>query len=293
MMFKKSSEFNEENFYVLDQLINHSAGSLNDEIILFCDYKRSADISFTMKKIHEWLANEKIIIDDDQELNADCFPYKTVDMFAESGINYYSIKHVITEICSQLQVVVSDKKIAEILNGKTMEDLENHFVKVDKIRKAIADNTTMFTRLYETPNSFYGVLPFDGSLILSESYGSPNAFYTPLGKFGITGGGCSNGVVTEDILNKLGIKYTRLSDMKVTKNGCFGGLIQIDEDHLGNVYPPVDKTIALLGGIFGEEYVEMEEVSDNNRHIVRDFSVAHYIFDKIEEKHKLLERRER
>lgn len=293
MRFKKNSEFNEENFYVLDQLINHAAGSLNDKIILFCDYKRSADISFTMKKIHEWLANEKIIIDDDQELNADCFPYKTVDMFAESGINYYSIKHVITEICSQLQVVVSDKKIAEILNGKTMEDLENHFIKVDKLRKSIADVTTMFTRLYETPNSFYGVLPFDGSLILSESYGSPNTFYTPLGEFGITGGGCSNGVVTEDVLKQLGIKYTRLSDMKVTQNGCFGGLIQIDEDQFGNIYPPVDKSLALLGGIFGEEYVQLEDVSDNNRHIVRDFSVAQYIFNKIEEKHHLLERRER
>ena len=88
MYFKKSNKFNEDNFYVLNQLINHADGPLNDKIILFCDYKRSESISLTMKKIQEWLLSEEIIIDDDQELNADCFPYKTIDMFAESGINW-------------------------------------------------------------------------------------------------------------------------------------------------------------------------------------------------------------
>ena len=291
MRFKKSVRFNQDNVYVLDQLINHASGPLNDKIILFCDYKKTDSIGLTLLRIKEWLSSEEIIIDDDQELNADCFPYKTIDKLAESGINYYAIKAIIAEICSRMQVVVDNRKIAEILNGRTMEELEQHFVKVDKIRKSIADVTTMITRLYETPNSYYGVLPFDGSLILCESYNSPHTFYTPLGKFGITGGGCSNGVITEDILKQLGIKYTRLTEMQVSKNGCFGGLIQIDEDQFGNIYPPVDKSLALLGGIFGEEYVALEEVSDNNRHIVRDFSVAHYVFNKIEEKYKLLERR--
>lgn len=127
----------------------------------------------------------------------------------------------------------------QILNGKSKKDLSIWFEQVDKLRRTIFNCTTLIERLNESPNPYYGVIPFDGSLILCESYGNPQCFYTPLGKWSITGGGFSNGKEAEDILNELGIKWTRLKFPTINEMGQFGGLIQIDEDQFGNNYPPI------------------------------------------------------
>lgn len=292
MKYEKSKKFNDDNLWVLDQLINHAEGPLNDKIIIHCDYRRNENLNLTLEAIHNMLRSEEIIIPENEVIVwSECFPYGTIDKLSEDGINYYSMKAVITDICEKLQIVIHKNKIKEIIGKKTIEDLENHFLKIDKLRKSIVEVSTLFPRLTDTPNPFYGVIPFDGSLILCESYNNPSSFYTPIGKFSITGGGCSEGYTTIDILEQLGIKYTRLTEMVVSKNGCFGGLIQIDEDQFGNIYPPVDTTISINGGIFGEEYYDLEHTDKETLAIKVDYHACQYLFTKIEEKYKLLEKK--
>lgn len=51
---------------------------------------------------------------------------------------------------------------------------------------------------------------------------------------------------------EVGIKWTRIKEPVVNNMGQFGGLIQIDEDHFGNKYPPVDMEMAYnLNILFG------------------------------------------
>lgn len=138
----------------------------------------------------------------------------------------------------------------DLLNGQTIEDLESWFLKVDNLRRSIVKVSSMFERLNESPNPFYGVIPFTGSLLLNESYDSPSEFFTPLGKWKILGGGFSDGKTAESILDELGIKWTRLEKPEVTKMGVFGGVIQIDEDQFGNKYPPLDSGVETLNDIF-------------------------------------------
>ena len=142
--------------------------------------------------------------------------------------------------------------VEQILNGKSEEGLKAWFEQVDRLRRVIIGNSSLIERLNESPNSYYGVTPFDGSLILCESYGNPQCFYTPLGKWSMSGGGCNDGKEATDILNELGIKWTRIKEPVVNNMGQFGGLIQIDEDHFGNKYTPVDMEMAYnLNILFG------------------------------------------
>lgn len=68
-------------------------------------------------------------------------------------------------------------------------------------------------------------------------------FLLHLGKWNITGGGCNYGKEATDILNELGIKWTRLKEPEIHIQGLFGGVIQIDEDQFGNKYPPVSEMV--------------------------------------------------
>lgn len=134
--------------------------------------------------------------------------------------------------------------VEQILNGKSEEGLRAWFEQVDRIRRSIVNISTLIERVNESPNAYYGVLPFDGSLVLCESYGNPHCFYTPLGKWAITGGGWNDGKEATDLLDSLGIKWTRIKEPVDNTEGSFGGLIQIDEDQCGNKYPPVNPEIA-------------------------------------------------
>lgn len=166
---------------------------------------------------------------------------------------------------------VDQFQLEEILNGKSVDGLRAWFNQVDRLRRAIVHKTSMFERLNETPNPYYGVLPFDGSLILCESYEYPQCFYTPLGKWAITGGGFCDGKTAEVILNELGIKWTRLSKPSITDMGQFGGLIQIDEDHFGNKYTPVNQELGFNISIMHNEGNEIR----------RDYHTSMYLFDLI------------
>lgn len=168
------------------------------------------------------------------------------------------------------------EEVLEILNGHTLEELTEYFKKVDKLRRSIIGRSSLFERLNEHPNCFYGVVPFDGSLVVCENYGNLNRFYTPLGKWSITGGGCNDGKSSEDILKELGIKYTRLTDQVAVPNGVFGGIIQIDEDQFGNIYPE-----------FNKKYLINTDISTNGELAKVDFKLANsfganrYLFDLI------------
>lgn len=135
-----------------------------------------------------------------------------------------------------------EENITKVLNGKTLDELNQYFHNIDKLRRAIFHDTTLIERLNESPNPFYGVVPFNGCLLLEEYYSGPSGFYTPLGKWKITGGGFADGRRTEDNLNSLGIKWTRLMEPIIDNNGVHGGILQIDEDQFGNKYPAFDNS---------------------------------------------------
>ena len=144
-----------------------------------------------------------------------------------------------------------EQVIIQILTGKSIDSLRAWFEQADRVRRAIVGVSTLIERLDEAPNPYYGVVPFDGSLVLCESYGNPSHFFTTLGKWNITGGGCNYGKEATDILNELGIKWTRLKEPEIHIQGLFGGVIQIDEDHFGNKYPPVSEMVLFhLGETF-------------------------------------------
>ena len=136
-----------------------------------------------------------------------------------------------TKLDLEVEEFLNDGEIGEI------DDLIEYFKKVDILRRSIIGASEQIKRLNESPNPFYGVIPFDGSLVLNEYYRCPSEFYTPLGKWKMSGGGGMLGD-TISLLNSLGIKWTRLTSEVNDESGCFGGTIQIDEDQFGNKYSP-------------------------------------------------------
>ena len=64
-----------------------------------------------------------------------------------------------------------EQAIIGILSGKSTDGLRAWFEQVDRVRRAIVGVSSLIERLNEAPNPYYGVVPFDGSLVLCESYG--------------------------------------------------------------------------------------------------------------------------
>lgn len=133
-----------------------------------------------------------------------------------------------------------DSEVEKFLTDKKIDDLIEYFKNIDILRRSITNASGLIERLGETPNPFYGVIAFNGSLVLNEYYRCPSEFYTPLGKWKMTGGGGALGD-TISLLNSLGIKWTRLTSEVNDASGCYGGTIQIDEDQFGNKYSPYNE----------------------------------------------------
>lgn len=156
-----------------------------------------------------------------------------------------------------------------VLNNESEDELIEWFCKIKAVKLLIEDESPLFADVGSTPNYLEGIVVFDKSFLIFEEYGLPYKILTPLGSWRISRGGVTEGITTEMLLNKLGIKYERL----------LNNTIQITEDHKGNLYPN-NKLIEN----YGMQYIK----SLNEGHIPSDtrinYNLSKTTFDKVREK---------